>query len=105
MERQTDIQTVVEKHGRENLIVLLGATDMEFLAIAAETMVLGDPSYAGPLAGISLGLFVCHILEPKLRAEIPPDIFEEKLGLVSMVADHSAIEKVLDKFRKNYPPK
>ena len=53
MERQTDIQTVVEKHGREDLIVLLGATDMEFLAIAAETMVLGDPSYAVHLAVIS----------------------------------------------------
>lgn len=104
MERQTDVQAVVEKYGRDNLIVLLGATDVEFLAIAAETVVSGDPSYAGPLAGISLGLSVYHILEPDLRAEIPSNLFEEKLGLVSMVADLSAIKKVLEKFRNIYPP-
>lgn len=104
MERQTEIQTVVDEHGRENLIVLLGATDMDSLALAAETVVSGDPSYAGPLAGVSLGLPVFHILEPRLRAQIPADLYEEKLGLVSMVADLPAIGEALDQFRTMSPP-
>jgi betaine reductase len=101
MERQGDIQSVVEKRGRDGLVVLLGAIDVDSLALAAETVVSGDPSYAGPLAGVSLGLPVFHILEPALRDEIPPSLYEEKLGLVAMVADVPAIHRALEAFRKN----
>ena len=100
MERQTDIHSVVEERGRENLIVVLGAMDVDVLSLAAETVVSGDPSYAGPLAGVSLGLPVYHILEPGLREEIPAPLYEEKLELVSMVADLPAIGRALEKFRE-----
>jgi hypothetical protein len=66
---------------------------------AAETVTSGDPSYAGPLAGVSLGLPVFHILEPALREEIPTQLYEEHLELVSMVADIDGIGKVLEQFR------
>ena len=46
----------VRQHGKENLVVLLGAPNAESSAIAAETVVAGDPSYAGPLAGVQLDL-------------------------------------------------
>ncbi len=98
-ERQADIQSVVQEQGRENLVVLLGAMDVDLLALAAETVTSGDPSYAGPLAGVSLGLPVYHILEPALRDEIPADLDEEHLGLVSMVADLEGIGQVLERVR------
>ena len=98
-ESQADIQSVIQEQGRENLVVLLGATDVELLALAAETVTSGDPSYAGPLAGVSLGLPVYHILEPALRDEIPADLYEEHLGLVSMVADLERIGQVLERVR------
>lgn len=98
-ERQADIQAVVGEHGPDNLIVILGATNVDLLALAAETVISGDPSYAGPLAGVSLGLPVYHILEPGLRAEIPVALYQEKLELVSMVADTEAIGRVLGQFR------
>ncbi len=98
-ESQADIQSVIQEQGRENLVVLLGATDVELLALAAETVTSGDPSYAGPLAGVSLGLPVYHILEPALRDEIPADLYEEHLGLVSMVADLKKIGQVLERVR------
>lgn len=98
-ERQADVQSVVEKHGREDLLVLLGATDVDLLALAAETVTTGDPSYAGPLAGVSLGLPVYHILEPALREEFPAELYDEHLGLVSMVADMDGIGRVLERFR------
>jgi betaine reductase len=99
MERQGDIQSAVEKHGREDLIVLLGATDVDAMALAAETVISGDPSYAGPLAGVSLGLPVYHILEAGPCAEIPAALFQENLALVSMAADVEAISRTLEKFR------
>ena len=99
MERQGDIRSIVEERGRKDLIVVLGATDVDFLSLAAETVVSGDPSHAGPLAGVSLGLPVYHILEPGLRAEIPAPLYQEKLELVSMVADLPGIGRALEKFR------
>jgi len=98
-ERQADIQTVVEEHGTDDVVVLLGATDVDLLSLAAETVTTGDPSYAGPLAGVSLGLPVYHILEPSLRDEIPTALYEEHLGLISMVADVDGIGQVLGQFR------
>ena len=39
-----------------DVIVVLGASDLEGALISAETVTTGDPSFAGPLAGVSLGL-------------------------------------------------
>jgi betaine reductase len=67
------------------MLVVLGASDIEGAEIAAETLTTGDPSYAGALAGVSLGLPIYHILEPEVRAEIPADVYDESAGIVSMI--------------------
>ena len=41
---QEAILKAVERHGKENLIVLLGSPNPESAAIAAETVVSGDPT-------------------------------------------------------------
>jgi hypothetical protein len=51
--------------------------DIEGAEIAAETLTVGDPSFAGPLAGVSLGLPIYHILEPDVKAAVPEDVYEE----------------------------
>jgi len=43
--------------------VVLGASDIDGALISAETVTTGDPSFSGPLAGVSLRLPVYHILE------------------------------------------
>jgi glycine reductase len=48
------------------------------------------------LAGVSLGLPVYHILEPEVRAEIPENIYEQEVGIVSMIVD---TEEVAKKFK------
>lgn len=78
------------------MIVVLGASDIEGAEIAAETLTVGDPSFAGPLAGVSLGLPIYHILEPDVKAAVPPDVYEQEAGLVSMIVD---VEEVGKKFR------
>ena len=36
---------------------------------AAETVTAGDPTFAGPLTGVQLGLTVYHVCEPEMKAE------------------------------------
>src|ERR1051326_4643822 len=81
---QETIKRLVDEHGADALLVLLGAPDAESAGIAAETVVLGDPSWAGPLAGVQLGLPVYHILEPEIKAQIPPDVYDEQVGIMEM---------------------
>jgi len=99
LENQTNIKRLVEEHGAENLVVVLGGADPEGLEITAETVKVGDPSYAGPLAGVQLGLPVYHILEPEVKKEIPQDVYQEKVGIMEMVVDMNAIAKVFKKIR------
>ena len=95
MESQAQIKRLAEELGKENLIVVLGASDIEGAEIAAETLTVGDPSFAGPLAGVSLGLPIYHILEPVVKAAVPEDIYEASAGIIAMIVD---TEEVARKF-------
>ena len=84
---QEQIKRLAEEHGKEKLLVLLGAPDPESAEIAAETVVLGDPSYAGPLAGAQLGLAVYHILENEVKQDVPAAVWEQEIGVMADVLD------------------
>ncbi len=85
-EAQANIKKIAEGQESEgNVIVVLGASDIEGAEISAETVTIGDPSYSGPLAGVSLGLPVYHILEPEVRKQIPEEVYEECVGIMAMV--------------------
>ncbi|KPK23866.1 MAG: glycine/sarcosine/betaine reductase complex protein A [Nitrospira bacterium SG8_3] len=100
MENQAAIKRLAEENGADNLVVVLGATDIEGAEITAETVTLGDPSFAGPLGGVSLGLPVYHILEPEVKAAIPADVYEQQAGFMEMVADIEAIGKKFKEIRE-----
>lgn len=79
-ENQAQIKNIVEQAegsriSRGDILVVLGASDLDGALISAETVTSGDPSFSGPLAGVSLGLPVYHILEPKIRDAIPKDLY------------------------------
>jgi betaine reductase len=88
-ESQAKIKGIAESDdlARGEIIVVLGASDIEGAQISAETVTFGDPSYTGPLAGVPLGLPVYHILEPELKQFIPGDVYEENVGIWTMAAD------------------
>jgi len=88
---QQTVIDAVDKHGRENLIVVLGTPSPEAAAIAAETVTTGDPTYAGPLAETRLGLIVYHILEEPIRAALDPAIYDQQVGLMAETLDAPAI--------------
>ena len=87
MESQAQIKRLAEELGKENLVIVLGASDIESAEIAAETLTVGDPSFAGPLAGVSLGLPIYHILEPEVKAAIPEKFTRSRQGIIAMIVD------------------
>jgi betaine reductase len=101
LESQAQIKKLVEQEGKDGMIVVLGASDIEGAEIAAETLTVGDPSYAGSLAGVSLGLPIYHILEPEVRAAIPEDVYEQAAGLVSMIVDTEEVGRKFKAIREN----
>jgi betaine reductase len=98
LDNQAAIKDLVEEIGSDNLVVVLGMPS-DGIRLAAETLTTGDPSWAGPLAGVSLGLPVFHILEERIRSQVPADLYREKLELMEMVLDLPAIENGLSEIR------
>ena len=94
-ESQANIKSIAEgeKSSADDLIVVLGASDIEGALISAETVTVGDPSFTGPLGGVSLGLLVYHILEPEMSDSIPKDVYEKNVGIMVMTLDTEEIGK------------
>jgi glycine reductase len=97
-ENQDRIKSLVDEHGADDLVVVLGAADLEALEVAAETLTVGDPAYVGPLAGVQLGLPVMHILEDDVKEQIDPSIYDEQVGLLEMTLDIEQIQRAAAKF-------
>jgi len=99
MEKQAIIKNLVDEMGTEGLVVVIGAADPEVAQVTAETVTFGDPSFAGPLAGVSLRLPVYHILEPEVKQAIPRDVYEEQAGFMELVADTEELGKIFKEIR------
>jgi betaine reductase len=82
--------------------VVLGSPDADSAELYAETVTKGDPSWAGALAGVSLGLPVFHIMEPVIKDQIDPALTVEHLGLMEIALDVEKISEVLERLRKSY---
>jgi betaine reductase len=90
----------VDKYGKDNLIVIIGSPDAESSELYAETLINGDPSWTGPLAGVSLGLSVFHIMEPEIKEQIDPKAYKKHLELMDIAMDVDAITEGLNRVRK-----
>jgi betaine reductase len=92
---------VAEEYGAENVIVLLGSPDPDSTEIFAETVVNGDPTFAGPLTGANLHLAVLHVLEPDVKSKAEPSVYEHEVGLMAGVLDTDRIVEVVRRVREN----
>lgn len=100
LEEQGMIRRVVEGTERDRMIVLLGTPTAGSTLMIALTLTQGDPSYAGPLAGVPLGLPIYHILEDQVKAGIPADVYEREVGPMEFVLDRSGILDALAQARQ-----
>ena len=97
LENQARIKDLCDQYGNEDLIVVLGGGEAEASGLAAETVSAGDPTYAGPLAGVSLGLKAYHIFE--LKDEVDAAVYEEQVAMMEMVSDVDAIMAEMATYR------
>ncbi len=102
LENQNRVKEAVDKYGAENIIVLLGGGEAETAGLAAETVTAGDPTWAGPLAGVSLGLKVYHALDPEFKESVDADVYDEQIGMMEMVLDVDAITGEIKAIRDEY---
>lgn len=100
LENQKRVLDLSEKYGKENMVVVLGTSEAESAGLTAETVTAGDPTYAGPLAGVSLGLRVYHIFE--LKEQIDENVYDEQCGMMEMVLDVDAISNEVKAIRDQY---
>ncbi len=100
LENQKRVLDLVELHGKENIVVLLGGADAEASGMIAETVISGDPAFAGALTGVQLGLATYHVLESEIKQEIDPGLYESNIGMMEMVLPVEEIIKEVSSFRK-----
>ncbi len=100
LQSQESILKASQTHDKSDLVVLLGSPDPESATIAAETVVEGDPSYAGALAGAQLGLLTYHVLEEEVQADVPDDVWEAQIGVMADVLEADALAETVRGFRK-----
>ena len=101
LEEQERIKQVVEANGGpDGIVAILGSPDAESAEMFAETVSLGDPTYAGALAGVSLRLPVYHVTEPEVRALIQPSVYSDQIELMEMALDTEAIHEAVRSVRE-----
>ena len=103
LQSQEAISRLAKTHGTTDLLVLLGAPDPEAAEIAAETVVLGDPAYAGALAEAQLGLDVYHVLDDDVRKAVPDDVWEDQIGVMADILDADALTEAVAGMRAQKP--
>lgn len=100
LENQQRVKEAAEKFGGDDLVVVLGSSDPEGAEIYAETVTSGDPTFAGPLAGVPLGLNVYHVFEDDMKNEADPAAWEEQIGMMEMVLDTGKLGESVKKMRE-----
>lgn len=93
------VKKAVDEYGKDNVIAILGAPDADAAELYAETLVNGDPSWLGPLAGVSLKLPVYHIMEPEIKSQVDPASYKEHLELFEIALEVDKITEGLNRVR------
>ena len=82
------------------MVVLLGTPTPESSKLYAITVMQGDPSWAGPLAGVALNLPVYHITEPQIKAQVDPDVYQAEVGVAEVALEPEALAKAVREARE-----
>lgn len=102
LENQKRVKDAVDKYGAENVVVIIGAAEAEAAGLAAETVTAGDPTFAGPLAGVDLGLRVYHACEPEFKDEVDPTAYDDQIGMMEMVLNVDEIIEEMQSIRNQF---
>jgi len=99
LEVQGRVKQLAEEYGKDELVVLLGAPNVDAARVQFETMTRGDPTYAGPLGGVELGLEVYHIFEPAVKEAIDPARYSDLIETLELGLEADSIVEALQQAR------
>ena len=102
LENQKRVKKFAEDYGKENIVVILGGADPEASGLIAETVIAGDPAFAGVLTGVQLELLTYHVVEPEIKNEIDTAVYEENIGMMEMVLEVDEIIKEVSSIRDQF---
>jgi len=102
LENQKRVKEFADQYGPENIVVLLGAAEGEASGLAAETVSAGDPTFAGPLTGVQLGLTSFHVCEPEVKEEFDEAVYDEQISMMEMVLDVDDIIAEMTPIREEF---
>jgi hypothetical protein len=99
LEVQGRVKELAEEYGKDNLVVLLGAPNVDAAQVQFETMTRGDPTFAGPLGGVELGLEVYHVFEPAVKSAIDVARYSELIETLELGLESDSIVAALQQAR------
>lgn len=102
LENQRRVKSSAEKYDTDDIIVVIGSAEAEAAGLTAETVINGDPTFAGSLAGVQLGLKAYHVMEDEIKNDIDPSVYEAQIAMMEMVLDVDAIKNEMKKIRAEF---
>lgn len=72
-----------------------GVTNEQYLDVGSRTVMDGDPSWSGPLAGEGLHLKVFHVFEPRIKDHIPQAVYDDEMMLLELAVGDEKIGKTI----------
>ena len=90
---------MAEQYKADDLVVLLGTPNAESSRLYALTVTEGDPSWAGALGGVGLGLPVYHILAEVVKKQVATETYKEHVALMEVVLEVDDIAKSVQEVR------
>ena len=91
----------MERYGKEDMVVILGSPTAESAEVFARTITEGDPTWVGPLAGIALGLPVFHVVEPEIKVQIDPQVYQEQVSIMESVLEIEDVIQAVSSVRES----
>lgn len=77
----------------------MGTPTADSTELYAITMTEGDPSWAGALAGVALGLLVYHVTEDEVKEQADPAVYDDEIGIAEMVLEVDVLREAAKKVR------
>jgi len=102
LENQNRVKSLAEEFGPENVVVIFGAAEAESAGLSAETVSAGDPTFAGALAGVALGLSVYHAVEPEFKEAVDATVYDDQVGMMEMVLNVDEIISEMSNVRGQF---
>jgi len=91
----------ISKKAEAKPVVLLGSPDPDSTELTAMTVMSGDPTYSGPLAGVQLELPVFHVLEDAIEVASDASVYEEHVGVMKEALDADGIRATMARLRQS----